>query len=295
MIKKVLMVSAIVFSIIVLVLISAVASATSFTLNSWEVRDDDGYPSIYLNFDVTDDVELRLLDPEGLKIDYVYIDKYQHGIYLHMADFHEIPNPGTYQLLVLRYSYPEDEVIYSKTFSFGGANFSIKNIDLDWEYVDDHYETNYIFVDCQNSGDLPAYISKLTIRIGDFKKWIDELDEYLEPLWMPGDGVGYSWGYSFTKNSDPEKMLTVPDAGDYYVEVTIRDADGHIVSTLERTITVGGVEEPHNESNHNVTNDNDVTDTSVNEESKTPGFEITLALVAILTVGIISMKRKNAN
>ena len=82
MIKKVLMVSTIVFSIIVLVLISAVASATSFTLNSWEVRDDDGYPSIYLNFDVTDDVELRLLDPEGLKIDYVYIDKYQHGQHL---------------------------------------------------------------------------------------------------------------------------------------------------------------------------------------------------------------------
>ena len=51
-----------------MIMLSGNASATTFTMNSWEVRDDDGYPSLLIKFDVIDSVELIMLDPNGVQV-----------------------------------------------------------------------------------------------------------------------------------------------------------------------------------------------------------------------------------
>ncbi len=267
--------SIVLITLISLVFISSLATAT-FTLNSWEVVDHYGYPSIYITFNTTESLYVRLIAPDGTTADTTYIDKYEHGLYLSMAAHYETPQPGEYKLIVERNTWSGEEIVYSKTFSFKGSNFSIKDIYIEWEHHNGYYETTYISVECQNSGDLPAYVDRLIIDIGD-----DRLDTHLMPLWMPGKGVNTSWGYTYTKLNNPDKMLRVYEPGEYSIYARIFDEYDRLVTTFTKNITVGEIYTPPAEQNNEETNSN------MGGTIDTPGFETVYALIAIITVLIL--------
>jgi len=209
-----------------------IQSAVDFTLNSWRAEDNGGYPSIYLNFDVNEECKLKLIAPDGITTDYEYIKSSEHGAHLHMAGYHENPGSGKYKIEVTAgYS---DNKIFSKSLTFAGPNASIYGLMLIWEYKGNGvYKTTSIFVACKNGGDLPAYVRRLKICVGT-----DELDTTLSPLWDAGMGTTDILGYTFTEETDPDKMLSVGSPGKYTVTATIYDSDYKKIDEYTQDTTV---------------------------------------------------------
>jgi hypothetical protein len=197
--------------------LSSRALAVGFTLSSWEVEDDGGYPSLLLAFDITDDVEMRLIDPDGAEADYEYVDKSTHAVYMHLAGYGVTPNPGTYELWVTpRWS---EEIIFRREFAFGGADPFVAEVEMTWDWG--LFYTIAIAV--VNSGDLPTYPAGGTVRI----QHVEDLLAYSTTPIMPGEG-GTITG---------EVYIDIP-SGNYPIDITLTDHGGDIVTSYSGTVEI---------------------------------------------------------
>jgi len=165
-------------------------SNINFTLDSWEVIDDGGWAALLMQFSVTESVELTLIDPKGVQVDWDYVDETETGVEMSLAGLWDTPIAGTYTFVV-KSSWPE-EIIFTKDFTFNGPDVTIKDVSFEWEYKSGRYSTTDISVFCQNSGDLPCYPNKLTVQVGS-----DVMTTILSGVWLPGEGVYGSRGYFF--------------------------------------------------------------------------------------------------
>ena len=69
-------------------------------LKSWEVIDDNGAPSLVMSFNASNDVWLHITDPDGVETDRELIEQGITGAKLRLAGYKEIPQAGTYTLIV---------------------------------------------------------------------------------------------------------------------------------------------------------------------------------------------------
>lgn len=123
---------------------------TTFSLNSWNVCDDDGFPGISLTFSCSDTVTVKLLGPDSRLLDSDFFFKGDHTAILHLAEYRHPINPGSYKLRV----YDKDsKEIKSETFSFGGADLSILSCSQKWW----GHSLFGLGLNVKNNGDTPAY------------------------------------------------------------------------------------------------------------------------------------------
>ena len=239
-------------------MLSENASAQEFTLNSWEVADDDGYPSLLIKFDVTDSAEMQLTDPDGVKVDYEYVDVFEHGVYMHLAGYHDTPKVGTYEFVVTA-GWPEYQ-IFSKRFTFNGPDLSITDVHPNWKYYEnlEYYALNDLNITVKNNGDLPIYPDEAEIKIDGERD-----DMYLShPTIMPNE----------EKSITDSAYIIGISPGEYTLTVTIKDnEDVNIAAYTEPVL----LEEKKGGGND------------------TPGFEFAFLIIAIASIILFKRRIKN--
>jgi hypothetical protein len=130
-----------------------------FTLNSWNLYDDGGTPSIFIRFDVSDEVLAHLLNPDGIEIDYKTITPNENTVILHMALSHESPGPGTYKLIAGK---------FIKELTFYGSYLTISSCNVEWDdFGGNQYRLGKVILRGKNNGDLPISVKSMDVTLGD--------------------------------------------------------------------------------------------------------------------------------
>jgi len=138
---------------------------TSFILNSMSVIDYYGFPSIILNFSVTDMIFVNLIAPNNtIKFnDKLYAN--QNEVIIPLAPYQNNPQAGEYKIEV---NDRNGKLIHNKTLLFGEINFTIFSLQGHWwknNYQNSTYCLLGITLKVVNNGDLPIYPHHLALII----------------------------------------------------------------------------------------------------------------------------------
>ena len=169
-----------------------------FTLKSWEVIDDEGRAKLLLKINLTDDVFMVLLNPDGDIIDpkgypvlgpmgapteisvyggyYTEVIKERKAVRLFLTRHrHENPQVGTWTLIVRDKS---GDTIDTKEFTFEGPELEFVNITSNWieNYFDLNEDALSFSFTVRNKGDLPAYLGSCRCSL-DGGRW-EHIDRY---------------------------------------------------------------------------------------------------------------------
>ncbi len=126
---------------------------TSFSLDSYTVVDDKGFPAISIYFNCSDRVNLKTFDTNSNIVDYDFF-YHKSDTTLNIGDYKKTINPGQYNFKVYDKNNKE---IYNKDFFFKGANLSIINCDQLWWENKNEYTLVGLKILVQNLGDIPIY------------------------------------------------------------------------------------------------------------------------------------------
>jgi len=187
---------------------------TSFTLESWEIVDYEGFPAIYLSFTASNTVYVKTYDISGNNIDedIVFIDR--NTTFLNLASHQEIVASGPYTLKVLDNN---KKIIFEKSFTFEGPKLSLINYDQYW-WQPEIWKEDYVLIgitfDVKNNGDTPAY--PFSIGFPEIKNAEDGI--VLPSVILPGEIKQISC-YTYQNNIDDG----LP------VNITIKDRSGNIL------------------------------------------------------------------
>ncbi len=138
---------------------------TKFTLlKSYSVYDDNGFPSLSIEFTCTGTVTVKIIGPDSRLINSDFFFKGNHDLFLHMGEFRDTISAGQY---VLRVCDNNDREIFSEKFYFKGSDLSILFCEQKWleEPRINSYSLFGLKLYVQNSGDIPVYPYKLTTII----------------------------------------------------------------------------------------------------------------------------------
>lgn len=136
---------------------------TSFSLKSYYVTDEEGFPGLYIDFSSSGGrVTSKIYGPAGeLKdSDYFYGDS---SSILHISDYRDAVEPGTYKF----YVYDNNgKNIFSKSITYDTASLSVISCNQRWW---DNKGTSYLTgleLLIQNTGDIPVYPHQLKLESG---------------------------------------------------------------------------------------------------------------------------------
>jgi len=124
---------------------------TSFSLNSWEVGDDEGFPCISFNFSSSGTVTAKLFGPDENLRDSDLIFYGGNTSILYLAAYKESVAAGKY---ILKVYDKDDSKIFEKPFSFDGTELFLTSCDQKW--WKGKSLIGLVFT-IHNSGDTPAY------------------------------------------------------------------------------------------------------------------------------------------
>jgi len=134
------------------------------------VPNDQGRPTLSIDFKTKLALNLSLVNPDGKEIDSTAIKSGEGSIRLRLADLKITPKAGTYILVV---TSSKDKI--NKSFEFKGADLSITSTK---------YDTSCSFIgspgnekklcdignfelSLENRGDLPAYTFEIILKLGN--------------------------------------------------------------------------------------------------------------------------------
>lgn len=192
-----------------------VKQETEISLKSWEVIDDNGVPSLVMSFNASNDVWLHITDPNGVETDRERIEQGITGAKLRLAGYKEIPQAGTYTLIVKdKYG----DIIFTKEISFSGADVSIVKCTPSWKYYEwsDKYTLDSLTISVKNKGDLPTYIDKADVSI----------DSKVSSLWL-SEVVLQNQEKTIAKNT----YISDITSGEHEMIVTLKDSSKNILTT----------------------------------------------------------------
>jgi hypothetical protein len=160
-------------TILVLITISIVAISyviplifgTKFTLlDTLKICNDDGFPSLSINFSCSDTVTVKIIGPGSRVIDSDFFFRGDHKIFLRLAEFRQDIDPGQYIFWVCN---NDDKEIFSEKIYFKGSDIAILSCEQKWfkEIKINSYSLFGLKLYLQNSGDVPSYPYKLTTTI----------------------------------------------------------------------------------------------------------------------------------
>lgn len=196
---------------------------TNFSLNSWSICDDEGFPGLSVSFSCSGTVTVKLVGPDSHIYDSDFFFKGNHYTILHLVEYRHTVTPGQYKLRV----YDNDnKEIYSKTISFEGSDLTILSCDQKWWERDpwiEGYSLVGLRMTVQNNGDTPAYPYNVTVTM-DFK---ENSSLVVPSVIMPGDSE-YVDCFVYRR--------TRPD--DITFTVSLKDMDENTLATSSFSVDV---------------------------------------------------------
>jgi len=135
---------------------------TELLLHSSTVSDDEGFTNLFLSFNTTDKITLKLLDPDR---NILFLEEYYKGCHdenIILDKYKKTPPSGTYYLR----AYDENEKkIFDNELFYKDQNLTITNVIGKWWLYDDTYYLVGLKITLKNLGDLPAYPHIATVKI----------------------------------------------------------------------------------------------------------------------------------
>jgi predicted transglutaminase-like cysteine proteinase len=196
---------------------------TSFTLNSWNVCDDEGFAGLSFNFTCSGTVNVKLLSPSSLLLDSDFFFKGNYDTIFNLAEFRHSVTPGQYSLKAYN---NDNKEIFSQVYSFEGADLTILSCDQKW-WKRDPWVGGYSLIGLemyvQNDGDTPAYPYKVIASMDS----IDNSSLALPCVILPGDS-GYVDCFIY-RNTAPEDSTFV---------VSLEDTDQNTLVTDSFSVVV---------------------------------------------------------
>jgi hypothetical protein len=169
-----------------------------------------------MTFNASNAVWLHLTDPNGVETDFrKRIEKGITGAKLRLAGYKEIPQAGTYTLIVKdKYG----DIIFTKEISFIGADVSIVKCTPSWKYYEwsDKYTLDSLTISVKNKGDLPAYIDKADVSING----------KVSSLWL-SEVVLQNQEKTIAENT----YISDITSGEHEMIVTLKDSSKNIITT----------------------------------------------------------------
>ena len=158
-----------IFSIIILVvtffsgcILDGFLGAASFSLNSYEIIDDDGFPAISMSFACKGRVNLKTYDSKSNRLDYdFFYDDSETN--LNIGEYRESLESGKYKFEV---TDKNNKVIFQKDFSFKGMDITIDSCEQEWWKDGNVFTLIGLKIHVENFGDLPAYPRYVDIIVG---------------------------------------------------------------------------------------------------------------------------------
>ena len=150
---------------------------SDFTLISTEIIDDEGFPSVKINYSVTGKVGFKMLNPDSKVVDYDYF--YNEGVaFLKLSDYRDNIKSGKY---ILKTYDSDGKKLQENSFSFSSYNVEhIKNNQMYWDKNDETYLSG-IQIMLLNHGKAPIYPKRLDIDIGSNIYSFDVLPTVISP------------------------------------------------------------------------------------------------------------------
>ncbi len=130
---------------------------TSFTLKSYSIVDDEGFPSLSFKFSCSGMVTVKLFDTLGSLQDSDLFFHGDHDSILHLSSYKNTVSPGSYKLRA--YDKNNNE-IFEKKIAVKGPMFSVLNCEQRWWDRDD-WKGGFTLIGLnlyvKNLGDVPVY------------------------------------------------------------------------------------------------------------------------------------------
>ena len=141
---------------------------TTFSMNRWNIVDDNGFPGLYLNFSCSDRITVEFLDPNNVLVDSDYFLGGAQETTLHLSSYGEMVTPGSY---ILEVHDKDSKRIYKNSFSFDDSDIIILSCGQKWWKQDsdnDDYTLVGLSMKIENSGDTPVYPYTLDLIVDSF-------------------------------------------------------------------------------------------------------------------------------
>ncbi|RLF26714.1 MAG: hypothetical protein DRN08_04145 [Thermoplasmata archaeon] len=188
---------------------------TKFRLISYHIGDDDGFTTLYLKFNTSDFITLKLFEPSHVILyrDTFYMGKHNAAICL--SSYRKTPPDGKYILCI--YDKNNNQVFEKKLF-FTKPNISIiSGKEQWWEEKPDTYVLIGINLTIMNHGDLPVYPLDVEILIDN-----KTMGSYITlPTILAPGSIGTVYSFTYIKNIKSEK---------HQIQIFLRNTDGETIA-----------------------------------------------------------------
>jgi len=192
---------------------------TEFLLHSSNIADDEGFTSLFLSFNTTDKITLKLLGPNR---NILFLEEYYKGYHdevISLGDYRKTPSYGTYYLKV--YDDNEKKIFENELF-FTDQNLTITKIIEEWWFYDEMYFLVGLTITLKNLGGFPTYPHFATVAIDS-----QESTGFILPsVILPHQ----------SKNVDCFVYLDDVSTDNSLLELSVKNSDGDIIANTEEII-----------------------------------------------------------
>jgi len=196
---------------------------TSFTLNSWELIDDNGFTGLSTSFSCSGIVTVKTMKSNTVIDSEMFLNG-DHEEVLYLDSYRRTLIPGEYQLVVYDVN---DNQISEESFSFTGSDLSILSCSQKW-WQHKAWDLN----DCSligfnmtvsNNGDVPVYPNTIEVNTGS-----RTYSALILPNVIPPDENGFLDCFVYIED--------IPDGGSF--GITIKDSVDNILCSDSFPIVV---------------------------------------------------------
>jgi hypothetical protein len=192
---------------------------TEFLLHSSNIADDEGFTSLFLSFNTTDKITLKLLGPNR---NILFLEEYYKGYHdevISLGDYRKTPSSGTYYLKV--YDDNEKKIFENELF-FTDQNLTITNVMEKWWLYDETYYLVGLTITLKNLGGFPTYPHSAIVTIDN-----QESTGFILPsVILPHQ----------SKNVDCFVYLDDVSTDNSLLELSVKNSDGDIIANTEEII-----------------------------------------------------------
>ncbi len=150
------------FIIIILGYIILSPQDTTFSIISSSVIDDNGFPSLKMDFNSNSAITVKLITPNNQVSFTENFYASQNEIIIPLSSYRENPTDGEYQVQV----YDKNKnTIYTNTYNLKKPLLSIISIEGQWWKEKQQYSLIGVIINVTNNGVLPVYPESLELTI----------------------------------------------------------------------------------------------------------------------------------
>ena len=134
-----------------------ILGGTSFSLTGYEIKNDEDFPAILLNFSCTGTVTIKVFDPNNNVIDSDLFFRGDHDTLLSLGSHRKTLSAETYKIKAFDNTNNE---IYSYSLSLRGPDIDIQSFLQKWWKRDSIFGRNSLLefrMSVFNNGDVPVY------------------------------------------------------------------------------------------------------------------------------------------